>query len=1111
MLTRLVTWFANLKIAWKLIIGFGATLVALVLTSAFALFKMTQMSENAAMINHKWVPKFQRLAYMEYCVSNIRFRSYRHVNITFLTRMPEIERIITDDFTNFERLENTYRKRIITVREQQLADEMHTLFGLYRESTRKLIRFSSENRKEEAADVLNGESRLLYTKLDEKLQDLMTYNLKGGEMAIAESDAIFTNSWRLVTVALVISTIVVLALALWIARLVSQPLQTLEAAANQVAAGDTNQFVKINTKDEIGSLATSFNIMVDNIRQSLDKIKNLNRTLEQRVRERTSALAVANEEIQRSEELYKTLVANYPEGAVYLFDRSLRYLIAGGQGLAELGIGTPTFAHAFTNDAETVPDGTSIAGKTHREIFEPNLADTVEPMCYAALSGTPMVVEIKYRQNSYILTAVPVRNNQGEIFAGMMISQNITKRKLIEAKQRETDDLVRGMLETSVDGMMMLRAVRLPNGNIADFTVALCNPSGARMLGRSEEALVGRRLREEFPEELMKPLLERFERVTLTGTSEEAELFFGTTASNNALASSMSSASTTTTMRSQQIATAAFWMGLKVAKFNDGVVATFSDVTVRKLAEETLQNLNETLELKVAERTTELQQLNESLQQAKELADAANRAKSDFLANMSHEIRTPMNSILGFTGLLKEQIQGDVQQNYLQAIDVSGKTLMQLINDILDLSKIEAGKLDIRFEPLDIRELMREIAQIFSVPLQAKNLDWRMSVDVPHGMYFLLDEIRLRQILFNLVGNAVKFTERGYVGLSVRTMTFQPAGTVNVIVEIEDTGIGIAEAQQLVIFEAFKQQEGQSSRKYGGTGLGLTITKRLTEMMNGRIEVESEVGKGSRFRVTLLDVQTAQTPNTEPQPEQQGRVVFDNPLILVVDDIPLNRELVQGILSRSNVRIITAADGKEGVKSALTHLPDVIVMDMRMPEMGGQEATRLIKSHPTTSHIPVIALTASAMKEDVGVIAELCDGFLRKPVTKSDLINELRRFLPSTVKPLALRTPKSASEDNFTTFTLPPEAIQTLPELLAKLTGEYTEQYGIIKRTLNNKQIKHFAESLKYTGASYHVPPLEQLGAMLERQALSFDVEKIPQTLENFAAIVQRITQIASL
>ncbi len=1108
MLTRLVTWFANLKIAWKLIIGFGATLVALVLTSAFALFKMTQMSENAAMINHKWVPKFQRLAYMEYCVSNIRFRSYRHVNITFLTRMPEIERIITDDFTNFERLENTYRKRIITAREQQLADEMHTLFGLYRESTRKLIRLSSENRKEEAADVLNGESRLLYTKLDEKLQDLMTYNLKGGEMAIAESDAIFTNSWRLVTVALVISTIVVLALALWIARLVSQPLQTLEAAANQVAAGDINQFVKINTKDEIGSLATSFNIMVDNIRQSLEKIKNLNRTLEQRVRERTSALAVANEEIQRSEELYKTLVANYPEGAVYLFDRNLRYLIAGGQGLAELGIGTPTFASPFGKDTETTSDSASIAGKTHREIFEPNLADTVEPMCYAALSGTPMVVEIKYRQNSYILTTVPVRNNQGEIFAGMMISQNITKRKLIEAKQRETDDLVRGMLETSVDGMMMLRAVRSPDGEITDFTIALCNPSGARMLGRSEETLVGRRLREEFPEDLMKPLLERFERVTLTGTSEEAELFFGTTASNSTVIGSTHSP---TVIRSHQVSATAFWMGLKVAKFNDGVVATFSDVTVRKLAEETLQNLNETLELKVAERTMELQQLNESLQQAKELADAANRAKSEFLANMSHEIRTPMNSILGFTGLLKEQIQGDVQQSYLQAIDVSGKTLMQLINDILDLSKIEAGKLDIRFEPLDIRELMREIAQIFSVPLQAKNLDWRMSVDVPQGMYFLLDEIRLRQILFNLVGNAVKFTERGYIALSVRTMTLQPAGTVNLIVEIEDTGIGIPEAQQLVIFEAFKQQEGQSSRKYGGTGLGLTITKRLTEMMNGRIEVESEVGKGSRFRVTLLDVQTTQAPTNDPQPEQQGRVVFDNPLILVVDDIPLNRELVQGILSRSNVRIITAADGKEGVDAALRYLPDVIVMDMRMPEMGGQEATRLIKSNPATSHIPVIALTASAMKEDVGVIAEICDGFLRKPVTKSDLINELRRFLPSTVKPVAMRASKTPSEYNFTTFTLPPEAVQRLPELLSKLTGECTEQYAIIKRTLNNKQIKHFAESLKYTGASYRVPPLEQLGAMLERQALSFDVEKIPQTLENFPAIVQRITQIASL
>jgi PAS domain S-box-containing protein len=1196
MITRLVHWFSNLNIAPKFLLAFGVALVALIATNIFALYNMAEMNNNAAAINNRYFPAVTRLLSMSNSMNNIRYRETRHVLTTFASRMPEIEALIKQDFDKFEQNELDYRTRIKSQRELAKCDELHTYFTLYRESNRKLLSLSAMSRKEEAVNILYGESRFLYGKLDEKLQELTDYNYKASAIAIRNSNTTYDVSWKLMLATMVLACALVMTIALGVARLVSEPLQRLEAAANQVAAGNIHQFVKIDTRDEIGSLARSFNIMVENIRQSLDKIKNLNRTLEQRVRERTAALAKATAEIQRSEELYRTLVATYPEGAVYLFDRQLRFLIAGGEALREIGL-----------TAE------SAAGKTPREVMDETLAATLEPVFLSALSGTPTVLEIKYQQRNYTFTVVPVRNNQGEIFAGMALSQNITRRKLIEARQRETDELIRGMLETSVDGMMLLRAIRADEHShaITDYTIVLCNPSAATMLNRSESSLVHQHLLDVMPECASNGLFQAFVNVNEHNKPEEIEI----------LLNSPSARTASTEGR--------LWMSVKASKFKDGVVAIFSDITVRKLAEEALQHLNDTLESKVNERTEELRALNASLQQAKELADAASRAKSEFLANMSHEIRTPMNSILGFTSLLREQMRESHQQSYLQAIDVSGKTLMQLINDILDLSKIEAGRLDIRYEALDLHELVREIAQIFSQRLKEKNLQWQTTLDIPPRTLCLLDEIRLRQILFNLVGNAVKFTDHGAIGIAVYLRN-RHGSIAELVIAVEDTGIGIPASQQELIFEAFRQQDGQSSRKYGGTGLGLTITKRLTEMMGGRIEVQSEVGKGSRFsvifpRVELIDSATG-APQTLP-PAPQGRVVFNNPLLLVVDDVKLNRELVQSVLSRSNVRIITADDGKKGIEAAQEQHPDVILMDIRMPEMDGNQATTILRSNPATKDIPIIALTASAMKEEAADTLALCDGYLLKPFTKAELLDQLKRFLPYTIEPVAPRvqakataastihrhkthpsssaqsesflhwhetsgqqnlqmgdaTAKAADdvqanivagsdlnnttkgttisgavgsaadagvesasadvfygqshlsahhetvnaegdahntayddayestsiEQVFDELILPDAILRSLPELLQVLEGSMMERYVALTRTLNNKQINHFAAELQRLGKSYYIKPLQRLGEQLEEQALSFDVEKIPYTLEKYPLIVKRITQIA--
>jgi PAS domain S-box-containing protein len=1079
-LQRLLRWFENLNIASKFLVAFGLTLVVLITTNSFGLYKMAQMDANASAINKKYFPSSTRLAGMNNALSSIRLREMRHASNTYSPRFADYEALITRDFGSFEKDESDYRRLVTSQRELAKCDELHAFYLAYKEANRKLLALSAAGRKDEAYNILNGESRFLFTKLDEKLQELMNYNYTGSAFAIRNSAATYDESWKLMLGVLVASCAFVITLALWFARLVSRPLKTLETAANQVAAGNIHQFVKIDSRDEIGSLAGSFNIMVENIRQSLDKIKNLNRTLEQRVRERTSALAQAKEEIQRSEERYRTLVDNYPDGAVYLFDRQLRFLIAGGQALAEIG---------HSQEAAVQ--------RSVREVFDETLADTLEPVFLNALAGTPTVLEIKYQQKNYLFTIVPVRNQQDEIPAGMAIAQNITRRKTIEAKQRETDDLMRGMLETSVDGMMLLRAVRDEYGDICDFSVALCNPSAAAMMTHSEKDLVGKHLLEELPAHRLNGLFERFVRVTEGGKPEEAELYYTGDGMN-------------------------FWMSLKAAKFNDGVVATFSDITVRKLAEETLQTLNETLESKVTERTEELQYLNTTLQQAKEIADAANRAKSEFLANMSHEIRTPMNSILGFTSLLREQMREPQQQSYLQAIDASGKTLMQLINDILDLSKIEAGKLDIRYEALDLKELAQEITQIFSHRIKEKGLEWRLVVDVPAATSFMLDEIRLRQILFNLVGNAVKFTDAGHIGLTMRVVDMHKVSMLKsppqLVLEVEDSGIGIPDAEQEAIFEAFRQQEGQSSRKYGGTGLGLTITKRLAEMMGGHIEVVSAVGVGSRFRVIFPAVQTVNlarpiAPQAAPEAAPE-KVLFHNPLILVVDDVKLNRDLVKSVLGKSNVRIATAVDGSTGIEAAQNQKPDLILMDIRMPEMDGSEAIARLRGNTETHRIPIIVLTASAMKEETGNALDMADGVLRKPFTKTELLNELRRFLPHSVEDRSDAALESGSENGTseipTTFDMMPYTAERVHEILPLLQGEMMEQLVTLKRTLNNKQIKIFAADVKRLGVSYGVPSLEQLGMLLERHAQSFDIEKIPSALEKFPPIVERITQIAN-
>ena len=320
----------------------------------------------------------------------------------------------------------------------------------------------------------------------------------------------------------------------------------------------------------------------------------------------------------------------------------------------------------------------------------------------------------------------------------------------------------------------------------------------------------------------------------------------------------------------------------------------------------------------VAQDITEQKQAEAELVAAREAADAANQAKSAFLANMSHEIRTPMSAILGFTEILSRLIREPQQTDYLRSIQTSGKSLLSLINDILDLSKVEAGKLELEYEATNPRTVFEEMQAVFSQKVAEKGLDLLIEIDPDLPPAVVLDETRLRQVLLNVIGNAIKFTDAGHVKLSVRNRyPDDNRSKLDLVFEVEDTGIGIPEDQIDKIFGAFEQRAGQSINDYGGTGLGLAITRRLVEMMNGEISVTSEVGKGSTFHVTLSDLSVASVSDVVDASEEQvnpDAVTFGPATIPVVDDIAANRDVVSGYL---------AAD-EGGAEVEATDLPGLV-------------------------------------------------------------------------------------------------------------------------------------------------------------------------------------------
>jgi len=495
---------------------------------------------------------------------------------------------------------------------------------------------------------------------------------------------------------------------------------------------------------------------------------------------------------------------------------------------------------------------------------------------------------------------------------------------------------------------------------------------------------------------------------------------------------------------------------------------------------------------------TERRQVELEMQRARQAAEESNKAKSEFIANMSHEIRTPLNAVIGFSELLSTMTLDVEHQTYLNGIEVAGKSLLTLINDILDLSKIEAGMLTIQKSPVNLEKLFEEISYIFRDKMDDKNIQFGISLDKGLPDCLKLDEARMRQILMNLVGNAVKFTENGQIRLSAK---YENVANENIDLSIlvADTGIGIPEKDHHRIFDAFQQRDGSSTKKHSGTGLGLSICDRLVQAMGGRITLTSTENIGSTFRIWLKNVEIAQgtkTSSCQSHPDI-NRTIFENKKILIVDDVASSRDLLKAMLEKVNFTVIQAGDTQAALSAIEKVSPDLVFMDIKRPVSNGKQAALTLRQHTETGELPIIALTADTMAgkawHDLG---EVFEGYLVKPFTAGEVLAELSRFFPYA-------GPVAAPGSGSLKKKIPPTLVEILKAEILPLAGKMQEAIVI-------SRIENFGKRLLDLASTYEVDVLERFGRGIIAHVESCDIIEIKKDFRKLPGIVEQLEQHVS-
>jgi PAS domain S-box-containing protein len=739
-------------------------------------------------------------------------------------------------------------------------------------------------------------------------------------------------------------TAAALLLIFFSARRLTAPLRRLADSARGFGGGDWSARVIAAPRDsrELSDLAEAFNGMAD-------RVEHNQRNLESLVAERTQSLRVNQEVLRQSEEnlaitlhsIGDAVIATDPRGRVTRMNLMAERL--SGWTLADARERPLGEVFRIVNAASRKP-----------------VADPVQSVMakgqVVGLANHTLLLSRDGQEYQIADSAAPIRNAAGEIVGVVLVFSDVSEKYRAESALRESESHYQALISAIPDLIFT---------NRRDGEYLSIHASDPSLLFAPAETFLHRPIDELLP----RPLADQFLKAFAEALDSNAV---------QALSYSLAVGGQQRVFEARVVPCA-----------NDTTVSIVRDISERKQAEAQIRALNADLEQRVIARTAELNL-------ALKAAEAANVAKSAFLANMSHEIRTPMNGIVGMAGILRREGVTPLQAKRLDTIDASARHLLSVINDVLDLSKIEAGKFTLEEAPVAVGSLLANVVSILGERASAKGI--RLLIEtakLPNNL--LGDPTRLQQALLNYASNAVKFTEKGSITLRALLQN-ESADAVMLRFEVEDSGIGIEPEALSRLFSAFEQADNSMNRRYGGTGLGLAITRRLAELMGGEAGAQSTPGVGSSFwfsaRLRKGGEAAAASTATAVDAEAQLRQRYCGQRALVVDDDPTNREIALMQLEAAGLLADSAEDGADAVAMARKSPYAAILMDMQMPRLNGLEATRQIREIPGCRDLPIIAMTANAFAEDKALCIEAgMNDFLIKPFNPDQLFAILLRSL----------------------------------------------------------------------------------------------------------------------
>jgi PAS domain S-box-containing protein len=691
---------------------------------------------------------------------------------------------------------------------------------------------------------------------------------------------------------------------------------------------------------------------------------------------------------------------------------------------------------------------------------------------------------------------------------------DISDRKRAEEDLRRSQELLAGVLNVSQDGVLAMRAIREPpdRGPIVDFEFRLANPAAERLTQRPPGDLLGKRLLVEFPGNGATGVFDQYVNVVTTGLPHDAEHYYAHDGLN-------------------------FWLRIVAVPLGDGCAVTFTDISDRKRAEADAIRYTADLESArdaMARQAQELAHKTDQLDVALRAAEQASVAKSNFLANMSHEIRTPMAAILGYADLMLDPNRPPgAWRNDLQSIRRNGQHLLQVINDVLDLSKIEAGGMSVERIPADLTCLAADAVSMTRPNAIEHGLGLSLGFATAVPRTGLCDPLRLRQILINLIGNAIKFTPSG--SITLRMSCDDPAADdVFVRFEVQDTGVGMTEAEMAKLFQPFVQADVSTTRRFGGTGLGLTISRQFARMLGGDITVRSTPDVGSTFTLTIpvgpvdrrsLVQGLSEAGRCHPTHETDAddADVLSGVSVLLAEDGLDNREILTAYVRGAGASVESQVDGACAVTAALAAVQagrpfDVILMDMQMPELDGYGATSELRRQGYQG--PIIALTAHAMADDrAKCLAAGCDDYLTKPVDRRALVAAVARHAGRTAGAQA------APIDNHEPMSIPAapkdEVIRSplssnakFAPVLAAFVGRLPAAVEEIARLVDAgdaPELTRAVHKLRGAGGSYGFTPVSDAAAQLEDRLKSGEpVSAVADDVGTLLSILRRVDGFAA-